>query len=158
MDVRLTGVHLPLGAILGSSVAQVSGDAVHVTGTVTFATLETQVNAVLPAGLATVHIGDGGGGRLKLSVDYTGLGGPFTLSATARVSISHGRLTVTVPQESLSAVPAAFRPTVAGLLDQTFPLERLPLGLVATGIAVTPQGLTATADANDVVLRTGRTG
>jgi hypothetical protein len=55
----------------------------------------------------------------------------------------------------LAQVPEMFRAAAAQLLTQTVPLPRLPLGLTATAVSVTPQGLTATAEARDVVL--GRT-
>ena len=153
VHARLTGVGLPLSSLLGSTSQQVPVDAVHITGSATYATLDTQVNAAIPGGMATVHFADGGDGRLKVTATYNGLGGPLTVSGLATVSISGGRLTLSVPAQGMADVPEAFRPTVSQLLTQTLPLQQLPLGLVATGVTVTAQGVTATADARDVVLK-----
>jgi hypothetical protein len=152
LTARLRGVHVPLRAVLGSGLQQIPVDAVHVTGSATFATLDATVASAIPADLASVQFADGGAGRLKVTATYRGLGGPLTVSGLARVAVSSGRLTLTVPPESLAQVPAALRSTAAQLLTQTVQLQRLPLGLVANGVSVGPNGITASADATNVVL------
>lgn len=153
VDVRLTGVHLPLTALLGSGVTQIPVDAVQATGTTTFDALETQVNAEIPNGLATVEIGYGGTDRLAVNATYTGLGGPVEVSGTATLSISRGELILTLPEDSLAQIPDLFRPTVSRLLAQTVSMQQLPFGLAPTRVGVTPDGVTVTAAADDVVLR-----
>lgn len=153
VDARLAGVHLPLPAVLGAEPAEVPVDTLQVTGSATFARVEDRINAAIPGGAATVHLVDGGQGRLRVTGTYTGPGGPLTLSGLTTPSVSHGRLTLSVPKEQLTQVPQVFRDTVAGLLTQSVTLQPLPLGLEVTSVAVTPQGLTATAEAQDVILR-----
>ncbi|HET9653813.1 MAG TPA: DUF2993 domain-containing protein [Kineosporiaceae bacterium] len=152
---RLDGVHVPLGAAIGGQVTSVPVDVVHVRGTASFATLDAVVASAVPADLATVRFSDGGSGRLAVTVTYRGPGGPLTVSAPAQLSVSRGRLTVAVPTQSLSQVPAPLRPSVARLLTQTVPLPKLPLGLVADGGGVGPDGVNLTADATGVLLRAG---
>jgi hypothetical protein len=155
VDARLTGVHVSLSTLLHRGRERVPVDGVRVTGTATFATLNTQANAAMPSGLGTVQFSDGGNGLIKATVRVTGLGVPLTLNGLAKVSIVRGKVTINVPQSALAQVPEMFRASAAQLLTQTVTLPRLPLGLTATAVSVTPQGLTATAEARDVVL--GRT-
>jgi hypothetical protein len=100
-----------------------------------------------------LHFADAGGDRLRVTVTYTGLGGQLTLTGTAKLTITRGRLTVKVAEDTLARVPALFRPTVAPLLNQSVPLQRLPFGLVPTSVVVTGQGVTVTALAHDTILR-----
>lgn len=152
VDARLTGVHLSLSTLLGRGHEPVRVDAVRVTGTATYATLETQANAAMPSGLGTVQFSDGGNGLVKVAVHVTGLGVPLTLNGVAKVSLAQGKVTISVPRSALTQLPEMFRATAAQLLTQTVSLPRLPLGLTATAVSVTPQGLTATAEGSNVVL------
>lgn len=152
---RLEGVHVPLRAAIGGQVTSVPVDVVHVSGTASFATLDAAVASAAPGDLATVRFGDGGSGRLAVTVTYRGPGGSLTVSTPAQLSVSRGRLTVAVPTQSLTQVPAVLRPSVARLLTRTVPLPELPLGLVADGGGVGPDGVTVTAEATGVLLRAG---
>jgi LmeA-like phospholipid-binding len=154
VDARLTGVHVSLSTVMRRARDQVPVDAVQVTGTATYATLDAQANAAMPSGLGTVQFSDGGNGLVRVTVHVTELGVPLTLNGLAKISIARGKVTITVPQSALAQVPEMFRAAAAQLLTQTVSLPRLPLGLTATAVSVTAQGLAATAQARNVVLGT----
>jgi hypothetical protein len=153
VDARLTGVHLPPSALLGSQPGDVPVDAVRVTGTTSHTALAAQVTAAVPRGVATVQFADGGGNRLQVSVTYNGPGGPLSLSGSASVSIVQGRLAVKVSEEVLAQIPPMLRSVISPLLTQAVPLQRLPLDLVPTAVAITPAGVTVTAESRNAVLR-----
>jgi hypothetical protein len=153
VDARLTGVHLPLSALLGSPVGDVPVDAVRVTGTASHTALAAQVATAVPGGVATVQFADGGGNRLQVSATYNGPGGPLSLSGPASVSIVQGRLAVKISEDVLAQIPAMLRSVVTPLLTQTVPLQRLPLDLVPSAVTITPAGVTVTAEAMNTVLR-----
>jgi hypothetical protein len=152
VDAELTGVHLPATDLVDPSARDVPVDAVHATGRITFATLDAQVSAAIPGNATTVHFAEGGGGRLRVTMRYDGLGGPLTLSGTAKLSISADQLTVSIADDVLTQVPQPLRPLMAALLTQTVPLQRLPFGLVPHTVAITQDGVTATADSRGAVL------
>lgn len=153
VDVRLTGVHLPLSALLGSGVTQIPVDTVQVRGTATFDALETQVNTEIPGSLGNVRFSYGGPDRLTVEATYTGPGEPVRVSGTAMMSISQEHLVLTLPEESLTQVPKLLRPLMSRVVTRTVPMRELPFGLTPTRVNVTPQGVTVTAAADDVVLR-----
>ena len=154
VDARLTGVHVSLSTVLRRGRERVPVDAVQVSGTATYATLDAQANAAIPSGLGTVQFSDGGNGQVKATVHVTGLGAPLTLNGLAKVSLVQGKVRITLPQSAVAQLPQTFRPAAAQLLTQTVSLPRLPFGLTATAVSVTPQGLTATAQFRNVVLGT----
>lgn len=152
VDARLSGVHVPLSVLLGSGPRSVPVDTAQVTGRVSYSTLDAHVTAAIPGGAAKLRFADGGGNQLRVTVTYLGLGDPLTLTGTAKLAISGGRLTMKVAEDTLAQVPAPLRPSVAPLLNQSVPLQRLPFGLVPTSVAVTDQGVTVTALAHDTTL------
>lgn len=154
VDAQLVGVQVPVSALLGTGPGQILVDEVRATGLITFSGLNAAVAVALPSDQVTVLLADGGGGLLRVSGTYRGLGGPLSLTANAHVSVSHGLLVVTVPQQELGDVPAVARPTVARLLTLTVPLQRLPWGLTGEAASVGPGGVVVSAQASDVVLRT----
>jgi hypothetical protein len=147
VDARLLGVHLPLTALFGSGPRAVPVDDGEVVGKIGFATLDAQVSAVIPGNTATVTFADGGGGRLRATLHYTGAGGPLTLTGAARLSIDRGRLTVSLPRNTVAQVPQQLRGVLTPLLTQTIQLPRLPLGLVATSVTATAYGISVTTRA-----------
>jgi hypothetical protein len=156
LNARLLGVRLPLSALFAAASTDIPVDAARVTGTVSYAELDARASAALAGTSATAHFADGGNNRLRVTVDYTGPGGPLTLSGTAKVTVSRGRLAVGVPDETLAQVPQLFRATLAPLLSQTVQLPKLPFGLVPSSVTVTGQGVTVTADAQNAVLPAGQ--
>jgi hypothetical protein len=152
VGIRLTGVHLPLNVLLGSRMTQVPVDAVQVSGTTTFAALQTQVNSEIPDSLGTVRLRYGGANRLTAEAAYSGPGGPVKVSGKAMLSISWGQLVLTLPEESLTQVPKLFRPLIFRLSTQPVRMQELPFGLTPTQVRVTPQGVTVTAAADNVML------
>jgi hypothetical protein len=157
VDARLTGVHLPPSALLGSRLGDVPVDAVRVTGTTSHTALAAQVAAAIPGDVATVQFADGGGGnRLRVSVTYHGPGGPLSLSGPASVSIVQGRLAVKVSEDVLAQIPPMLRSAVSPLLARVVPLQQLPLDLVPSAVAITPAGVTVTAESKNAVLRSQR--
>lgn len=155
VDARLSGVQLPLSALFGSGPRSVPVDGAQVTGKVSYPTLGSVVSAAVPPEVATVEFADGGGGRLRATVHYTGPGGPLTGTGTARLSIDRGRLTVQVAEDTLARIPAAVRSSLAPLLARTVQLPRLPLGLVPTSIAITGDGVGVVTDAQRTDLLAG---
>lgn len=152
LDARLTGVHLPLSALFAATPTDTPVDAARVTARISFAALDAQVAAVIRSTFVMVHFSDAGGGRLGVSVRYTGLGGPLTLSGTAKPAIDRGKLTIGHSEDTLAQIPEPFRASVTRLLTPTVALPGLPFGLVPTSVAVTAQGVTVTADARGTVL------
>jgi hypothetical protein len=153
VDARLTGVHLPPSALFGSQLGDVQVDAVRVTGTTSHTALAAQVASAIPGDVATVQFADGGGNRLRVSVTYNGPGGPLSLSGPASVSIVQGRLAVEVSEDVLARIPPMLRSVVSPLLTLAVPLQQLPLDLVPSAVAITPAGVTVTAESKNAVLR-----
>lgn len=155
VQARISGVHLPLSALFDGGGANIPVDRATATGVVSFATLDGAAAQALPSGTMTVRFGDGGHGRLGVDATYHGAGPAVTITATAKLALAGGRIRLSVLPDTLSEVPQQLRSQVAGLLEMTLDVQRLPLGLTPTAVAVGPAGVTLTVQATTLTLPAG---
>lgn len=148
LDATVTGVRLPLSALVHRNVSRVP--VRHVTAT---------VHIGYPALAAALDVPGltlaGSGGRLTVSVTTNAtVVGRVMLSGSAAIGVSGG--TLTVHDVRLGAqggsVPASVLDPAAKRIARTVPLNDLPYGLHLTGLRVTDSGVDVTAAATDTVL------
>lgn len=158
VEVRLRGVHVPPGDALHGAVSRVPVDDADARATVSFATLNAQLEQAAAAAGAT--------GTVRLAVapgsapDELGVTGELPVEgatvpvrAQVRLTLARGVLTASATPASLAGVPERARARVERLLSQlSVRLPALPFGFAFTSVAVGPDGLTVAAAGRGVVL------
>ena len=145
-DVRLTGVHVPLSAVLSGSVQEVPVDRIDGTATLSYELLSAQLG-----GDSTLEA-DGDGLRVTKTVELLGYTLPLTASGT--VSLDGDELVVDVEQASGAgvAIPGFLVAQASDLLDLRYAIPPLPFGLQLTSVTPAPDGVVVQVEATDTVL------
>jgi hypothetical protein len=148
LDVSLRGVHVPLSDALSGSVDAVPVDALRATVLLSYADMATQLRdrrlAVAPAG-----------DQLRVSGSVQVLGRTISASAISSVSLSGASVVVTAKRFEVGNTVAdrAVTAALAGRFDFVIRVGQLPYGLTMSSLKVRPEGVVATADASQTVLR-----
>jgi hypothetical protein len=148
LDATLRGVHVPLSAALSGSVDAVPVDHLRATVLLSYADLDQQLRdrrlTVSPAGE-----------QLKVTGSVQVLGRTVTASAISSVSVSGTSVVVTAKRFEVGNTMAdrAITAALAGRFDFVVRVGALPYGLTISSVRVTPQGVLATAAADNVTLR-----
>lgn len=140
VDVRLTGAHVPLSAVLRGTVGSVPVDGL-------------RVQALLPYDALAARAGGG----VRLAADPAGvrvsgtvrvLGQRLPATAVASLAVRDGQLVLTAGQVQAAGVSVP----VPGALDVQVPVPELPYGVQLTGATAGPRGVTVTGSATGTVL------
>lgn len=148
LDVTLRGVHVPLSDALSGSVEAVPVDALRATVLLSYADMARQLRdrrlTVAPAG-----------DQVRVSGSVQVLGRTITASALSSVTLSGSSVVVTAKRFEVGNTVAdrAVTAALAGRFDFVIRVGQLPYGLTMSSLAVRPEGVVATADATQTVLR-----
>jgi len=152
LHADLEGVHVPLESIVNRTVESAPVDRATATGRVGFAALNAATERQIRSDELTVTYGPAAGAdRLSFTGTYAGPAGNLQLRGQARLVVQDGSLVVTVVPDSLN-VPQVVRDIVARLLGISYQVPDLPFGFQVRSVAVSQDGVTVTATAEDVVL------
>lgn len=152
LDATLYGVHAPARQAMTGELTTLPVERAEASGHVSFAALQTAVNASLSDRGVTVTLGRAGPDRVAVTGRVTTLIGRFTVRGQARVAVSKGRIAVSVAPESLSGIPNTIRDAVRRQLDMSVLAPELPFGLAIRSVAVDASGLQLTATGSNVVI------
>lgn len=147
LDVRLTGVRVPLSDALSGSVDRVPVDRLDATVLLSYDDLARRAGdrslTVAPAGE-----------DLRVRGAVRVLGQEVAASAVSRISIEGDEVVVTAQSIEVgnSLADAVLTRALRGRLDFRFRLGALPYGLGVTGVDVRPDGVAVAAVAEDAVL------
>ena len=146
-DASLTGVRLPLSAVLSGSVDQVPVDLLSGRVVLTYAELERRI---ANRRLSLTPAGD----LLRVTGSVTVLGRTFSASALSSLEVSGAKVRVTAQRFEVGAKPADAVLTAAlgKRLDFDISVGTLPYDLTLSSVAVTPAGVQATATARNTTL------
>lgn len=147
LTVSLRGLHVPLRDAVSGSVTSVPVDRLSATALLSYADVQAQLR---DRRLTLSPAGD----RLRVTGSVTVLGQTVSASALSTVQLRGTDVVVTATgfEVGNGAADRALTAALAGRFDFVARLGRLPYGLRATSVRVTPQGLQATAAASSVVL------
>jgi hypothetical protein len=151
LDVRMHGVHVPLHDAIDRHVDSLPIDHVDAVATIPYA------EAAQLTGIEGLQLSDDHGTlHATLSANVPPLGG-ITASADADVHASGNRVSYTVRQITVNGapVPGALTPALQQMMNGELTLPTLPYQLHITGVAVTPSGIQAKAEADHIVVDTG---
>lgn len=145
-DVRLTGVHLPLSAVLSGDVREVPVERVEGTATLSYALLSAELG-----GDSTIGP-DGGGLRVTRTVELLGYTLPLTASGT--VSLDGDELVIDVQEATGAGVelPGFLVDEASDLLDLRYQVPALPFELRLTSVTPAADGVVVEVEADDTVL------
>ena len=130
LTVHLSGVHVPLGAVVHGHVSSVPVDRATATLLLTYDDLNTFL------GTRHIVLGDGGNGEIKVSATATVAGQTLSADGRARIQVRDGDLMLTVGPG----------------IDVTIPLGGLPFRIELVGAKATKSGVEVTATASGLVL------
>jgi LmeA-like phospholipid-binding len=147
-DVRLTGVQVPLSAVLSGDVQEVPVDRIDGTATLSYELLSDQLG-----GDGTLSP-EGDGLRVTKTVEVLGYTLPLTASGT--VTLEGDELVVDVEQASGAGVevPGFLVDQASDLLDLRYQVPALPFGLQLTSVTPAADGVVVQVEAVDTVLAT----
>jgi hypothetical protein len=150
LDVRMHGVHVPLHNAIDRHVDSLPIDHVDAVATIPYA------EAAQLTGIDGLRLSDNNGTlHVTLSANLAPLG-DLTASADADLHVSGNRVTYTVRQITVNGAPvAALTPQLQQMMNGELTLPTLPYQLHITGVAVTPSGIQAKAEADHIVVDTG---
>lgn len=151
LDVRLTGVRVPLGAALSRSVGEVPVDAVSTRAVVGYDELTA---LVADRGLQVTPAGEG---LVRVTGQVEVLGRTLRAAAVSRPTVDDGTLVVRAERFEVGSGVAdrLVSRAVGDRFDVRVALEPLPYGLVPGSLTVEPGGVVLLADAGRTVLPGG---
>ncbi len=146
-DASLTGVRLPLSAVLSGSVDRVPVDLLTSRAVLPYAELEKRV---AKRRLTLSPAGD----LLRVTGSVTVLGRTLSASALSSVEVSGNNVRVTAQRFEVGAkaADAVLTAALGKRLDFTVGVGKLPYGLVLRSVSVTPTGIMAAASARNTAL------
>jgi len=139
---QLTGVHAPLGDLLGNHPQDITAAQVSGTATVPFSSVRSR----LPAGVTLSQ--DGSAVRLAGTVKYLGLSVPVT--ADAKLSPSGAGIAVIPTRITVANGGSALSSLISGAFRFVIPVTGLPLHLVVKSVNVVNGGVQVSAAATNV--------
>jgi hypothetical protein len=147
-DATLAGVQVPLSDALSGSVTSVPVDRLTATVLLTYADLQAQLRD------RRLSLAPGPDGLLRVTGSVTVLGRTVSASALSSVKLRGTDVVVTARRFEVGARPADRVVTAAlgNRLDFTARIGKLPYGLRLTGVTLRPQGVLASATAQNTVL------
>jgi hypothetical protein len=145
-DIRLTGVQIPLSAVLSGDVQEVPIDRIEGTATLSYELLSDQLG-----GDSTLSR-EGDGLRVTKTVEL--LGYTLPLTATGTVSLDRDELVVDVERASGAGVevPGFLVERTGDLLDLRYAVPPLPFGLALTRVTPARDGVVVEVEATDAVV------
>ena len=145
-DVRLTGVQIPLSAVLSGEVQEVPVDRVEGTATLSYELLSAELG-----GDSTLSR-DGDGLRVTKTVEILDYTLPLTASGT--VSLDGDELVIDVEEAAGAGVevPGFLVEQASDLLDLRYRIPALPFGLQLTSVTPAADGVVVQVEAEDTVL------
>lgn len=152
LDATLFGVRVPLRQAMTGGLISLPVERAEASGHVSFVALQTAVNASLADRGVNVTLGRAGADRVSVTGRVTTLIGQFTVRGQARVTVTKGRVAVSVAPESLSGVPSALRDAVRRQLDLSVLAPELPFGLSIRSVVVDGSGLQLTATGSNILI------
>ena len=147
-DATLSGLELPLSDALSGSVSAVPVDRLSARVVLSYDDLQRRLRD------RRLALAPGPDGLLRVTGSVTVLGRKLSASALSSVAVSGTNVVVTARRFETGAGPAD-RVLTAALgkrLDFTARIGQLPYGLRLTGVQIRPEGVVATAAAQDAVL------
>jgi hypothetical protein len=152
VEVRLRGVHLPVGDAVRGAVSRLPVDDADARATVSFAALAAQLDRTQVDRAVTLGPGPAPD-VLSVAGELAVEGGRVPVRAQVRLAVAGGVLTAAAVPASLAGVPASARPRVERLLSQlSVRLPTLPFGFRVTAVTVGADGLTVSAAGRSLVL------
>ena len=152
----LKGVRAPLSDVVNSAQGtSLPVDEANVTGHITYAELDALLNARVAGSGLTLHLSEGTPGQLALAADLATPLGKVTVQAHTHVSVTAGRLRLSLQPEDLRGVPGLARGVLAQALPTAIPLPALPLGFTVTAASLDRTGVTLTAQAQHTSVALG---
>lgn len=147
LDVRLTGVRLPLRDVLSGRVGDIPVEGLRGSALLSYRYLSQQAGH----GLTVSPAGD----RLRVTGSTEVLGQRVGAAATSSVRLDGDRVVVRAQQfgTGSGAADALLNSTLGDRFDFSVPVGRLPYGLRLTGLRVLPSGVALTATGGPTVLR-----
>jgi LmeA-like phospholipid-binding len=139
---QLTGVHAPLGDLLGNHRQDITAAQVSGTATVPFSSVRSR----LPAGVTLSQ--DGSAVKLSGTVHYLGLSLP--VAADTKLSPSGSGIAVTPTRITVAHGGSALSSLISGQFRFVVPITGLPLHLVVKSVNVTGGGVQVSAAATNV--------
>lgn len=144
----LDGLSLPLSSALSGEVDEVPVDRLTARVVLSYADLQRRLRD------RRLALSPGSDGLLRVTGSVTVLGRTVSASALSSVRLAGTDVVVTAQRFEVGARPAD-RVLTAALgrrLDFTARIGQLPYGLELTGVRIAPEGVVATATAQDTVL------
>jgi hypothetical protein len=145
-DVRLTGVQIPLSAVLSGEVREVPVERIDGTATLSYDLLSAQL------GGDSTLAPEGDGLRVTRTVDL--LGYTLPLTAVGTVSLEGDELLIDVERATGAGVeiPDFLVDQASDLLDLRYEIPPLPFGLTLTSVTPGDDGVMVQVEAADTVL------
>ena len=145
-DIQLSGVQIPLSAVMSGDVQEVPVDRIDGTATLSYELLSQQLG-----GDSTLRP-EGDGLRVTKTVELMGYTLPLTASGT--VSLEGDQLVVDVERASGAGVelPGFLVEQASDLLDLRYQVPALPFGLQLTSVTPSADGVVVVVEATDTVL------
>ncbi len=145
-DIQLTGVQIPLSAVMSGDVQEVPVDRIDGTATLSYELLSDQL------GGDSTLTPEGDGLRVTKTVELMGYTLPLTASGT--VSLDGDQLVVDVERASGAGVelPGFLVEQASDLLDLRYQVPALPFGLQLTSVTPSADGVVVVVEATDTVL------
>ena len=149
LEVRLRGLTLPPGDVLGGQVDEVPAERADAVALISYAELTSRV---ADRGLSVSPAGDG---RIRVTGRVEVLGRTVEASAVSIARVEGDDVVVTAEsyETGLDIANELLTGAIGGRFDFTFSLGDLPFGARLTGLLAGPEGVRASATARDVVLR-----
>lgn len=145
VSASLHGVHVPLSAALGGSVASVPVDRLAVSGVVPYTSLQSRAE-----GLTLTQSGE----AVRVSGSIRVLGRDLSATALATATLDGRTLVLRAGSIQVDGVPVAdsVANALTGRLDLRIDLSDLPYGVQVTSVRATPAGVAVTGTATGTVL------